>query len=402
MKHEKHFKLSQAIPNCLKLLLLLILTPVCSEAAEWQAVLKNVSQGPNNTIVYLQYTPEDQTNRQEDDVQVKMTRPHIIEINFRRKGTFPVVLSKEEFIELKEADVFPIGLYVKPGMYEVSINITDRLSDKHTAMQLEYRCQVFPNQLSVSDIFLSYQYASSISEMHPILDLNLAPNTQKIHFLSEIYAPFVRQLSVRAILYQEVDSLNSSSVSIWLDIRKITRVLKTETSKTVFGDVLNISGLKEGRYMLQIHIYDQDSLVLKPSTEFVIEGGIRQKIFDDLETSISMMRYILPSAEINRLESISSNSLRETEFKQAWVKLYGEAADSRMKAYYKRIYAINERLEKDGENWESDRGRIYLQYGEPVYNDLSINGKEYVRWTYVKWDLSFLFEKRNQSYILVE
>ena len=378
------------------LLILLTLIPALLSAANWKVTLKSVKQGPYNTFLYLQYHPGDQSNT--------MTRPQVVEINFRKKGTFPIVLSKEQRLEIKgaKAKVFRIELYIQPGIYEVDIDIADVLSGRHTPLAVAYRCMISPKQLSVSDIFLSYEHAENLAKIAPILDFNLAPGNQKLYFLTEIYAPYARQLSVRAILYQEVDSLSSSSVSTWLDIRKITRVVSTQTPRTVFGDNINISGLKEGSYLLQILIYDQDSLLLKPSTHFVIEGGTRQKIFDDLPTSIQMMRYILPSIELERLSGIQNKGQQETAFRQAWFQLYGEAADSRMNAYFKRVYSINERLSAEGEDWESDRGRIYLQYGEPAYTELVIHEKEYQRWTYVKWDLSFLFEKRNQGYILVE
>lgn len=388
-------KKAHTIFRSCRLFILFFLAPFCLKGAEWEVTLKNVNEDGYNTFLYLKYQPNDQDRDQ------RIRRPQVISINFRKKGTFPIVLSKEDRVEARTAGVFSIGLSLDPGVYDVSIDIVDWLSDTHTPLSLEYNCQIYPDRLSVSDIFLSYQHGATISAVEPILDLNLLSEIQKIHFLIEIYSKIPRQLSLRAILYQEIDSLNSSSVSIWLDINKITRVIKTDNSRTVFGNELDISDLSEGRYLLQIHIYDDDSLLLKPSTEFLIEGSIKQKIFEDLENSIKMMKYVLPAGELNRLLKLDEAS-RELAFRQAWSKLYGNSADSRMKDYYKRIYAINQRLAQEGEDWQSDRGRIFLQYGEPVYNDITIGGKEYVRWTYIKWDLSFLFEKRNQSYILVE
>ena len=75
-----------------------------------------------------------------------------------------------------------------------------------------------------------------------------------------------------------------------------------------------------------------------------------------------------------------------------------------MEIYFNKIYVANERYEEDRPGWETDRGKIYVQYGEPGQEKtgLEIRGKTYRRWTYPEWSLTFLFEKRNQRYVLVE
>lgn len=376
------------------ILICLFCIPASLHALEWQATFKNVLRGPHNTFLYLRYQPGESSSG--------ITRPQIVEINFRRKGSLPVILSKEQHIEIKGEHTFRIGFFLEPGTYEVDVDIADLLSGRHTPISVEYRCMIDPSNLSASDIFLSYEPATDTRDISPILDLNLKAGVQKLHFLTEIYAPYTRTLSLRAILYQEVDSLSSASTTIWLDIRKITRTLRTDGPVTTFGDIINISGLKEGHYLLQIHVYDRDSLILKPSTYFVLEGETRQRIFSDIAQSISMMRYILPPEAYTRLLEVQGTEQQESAFRQAWVQLYGEEADEQMKNYFKRLYLINSRLAQEGEDWQSDRARVFLQYGDPLVKDFEINGKHYQRWTYVKWDLSFLFEKRNQAYILVE
>lgn len=382
------------LPTCLLFLLFGMALPLSATAAEWEATLKSMKQGAHNTYLFLRYQPKSSGGI--------TRRPHVVTINFRRKGTFPVVMNKEQRIEVTGASVFKIGFYVQEGTYDVDIDVGDLLSGEHIPIRTEYRCMISPAGLSTSDIFLAYQPVSDLSETDPILDLYIREETPRIYFGIDIYGSTSEPLNVQAILYKEIDSLSSSNETIWLDIRKTSRSLQTARARTLFSDFIQTQDLSEGRYLLQVLIYKEDSLLLKPGTYFTLEGETRRRIFANLPLATRMMKYLLPPAELARLQAIPEGEELENAFRQAWIKLYGEEADDRMMAYFKRLHVINQRLEPEGEDWESDRGRIFLQYGDPLVKDITIDGKAYRRWTYAKWDLSFLFEKRNKGYTLVE
>jgi hypothetical protein len=65
-----------------------------------------------------------------------------------------------------------------------------------------------------------------------------------------------------------------------------------------------------------------------------------------------------------------------------------------MNEYYYRVHVANQRFSGHREGWRSDRGMIYILYGEPdaveEYN-FEINSKPYMIWLYYSVNRRFVF-----------
>ena len=92
----------------------------------------------------------------------------------------------------------------------------------------------------------------------------------------------------------------------------------------------------------------------------------------------------------------------------SWKHLYDEDTENYFESYYEKMFKANFRFKGEVQNgtplsgWQTDRGRIFVQYGEPAEKVIEIKGRPYLLWTYVRWSLSFLFEQRDQQFILVK
>jgi len=177
--------------------------------------------------------------------------------------------------------------------------------------------------------------------------------------------------------------------------------------KAKISDVLDVKGLEGGEYLLRVEVFNGATRLGGVNTRFIIGGDIKQRIIqpDKIDDAILMMEYILPLSEIEVLLDNPDSEAKLVAFQKTWVDLYGDEAESQMEAYYTAVLQANELFKDDlqgRKGWQSDRGRVFIEYGVPEINEVNIKGKDCQRWIYAKWSMAFLFEKRNQGYYLIE
>jgi GWxTD domain-containing protein len=366
-----------------------------SLAAQWEIAVKNLLRDTYNTLVYVKYNGAGLENR-----EMLMT------LGFRHRNEHNFILSREVKLRVRSGQTYPLRFSVPQGDYVVSVDIQDTETGMYTYLEEVFSSTVSRDRFSVSDIFLSYSQNKDSALLQPILRPVLPPG-KKLYFFLEVYDRDYREVPVRAYLLKEKTATESLSATTY-DSRKYTNkvlyVFKDKDRRADFADFFTLEDLDAGEYLIQILVYDDEQYLDEKSTRFVIEGKTKQMIYGDLDTSIRMMKYILSPQEIDSLLKIEDPLLKRERFDREWRNQYAEEAESQMEIYFKKIYAANTRFTEDRPGWETDRGKIFVQYGEPGQDKagVEIAGKSYRRWTYPKWSLTFLFEKRNQRYVLVE
>lgn len=378
--------------TCLCIFLFLFANPL---SAQWEVAVKNLLRDSYNTLVYLKYTGSGLENR-------KMN----ISVGFRKRNGVGFVMHKEMSLRISSNAVYPLRFKVPQDNYFVSIDIEDTETGNHTYLEQEFSSTVSRDRFSVSDIFLSYSENIDSALLEPILRPIVQPG-DKLYFFLEVYDRDYREVPVRAYLLKEKIATESLSATTY-DSRKYTSkvlyVFKDGERRADFVDFFTLDKLEAGEYLIQILVYDDEEYLDEKSTRLVIEGGTKKQIYGDLNTSIRMMKYMLSASEMDSLLAIPDNMVKRNLFDQEWEAQYAAESEAQMESYFKKIYAANERFEEDVPGWETDRGRIFVEYGEPGQEKtgVEIDGKMYHRWTYPEWSLTFLFEKRNQRYVLVE
>ena len=381
--------------NYLGLFLLLFSLIFVSELqAQWKLSVKNKFEDPFNAFLFLEYSAP--TDRDKN---------FLVEVRFRLKDTRHTYLKKEFTLATNRSQIFAIGLKLLEGDYEVDAFIHDTDLDNFASLKLDKPFSVNSvKPIRVSDIFLKYDGNSKDPFSSPILDKILDTDNQKLYYFMELKAPDYEALTVRAVLYKKDQSNLASRTEAYSSVTQTQRILYVnKDTSMIFKDSLRLNALTEGEYLLDVRIYD-DGLPLKTEDiRFEVGGDIKRKIFSDLNNSIRMMEYTMPIEELDRVLRIPIESeVKEDEFIELWEKLYGEDYEEEMEAYYHKVFEANDRYSDVDEGWRTDRGKIFIQYGEPKTKDLTIKGKDYQKWIYGKWSLVFLFEKRNKRYLLVE
>jgi GWxTD domain-containing protein len=156
--------------------------------------------------------------------------------------------------------------------------------------------------------------------------------------------------------------------------------------------------------------YNQYYLTLKAvvdSVEYVREIPLRVQwsgtsaLIPNLSEAIEQMRYLshtgyFPTKAYRKILNAEGDEQKEF-FTETWKKIDPTPHTENnelMNEYYYRVHVANQRFSGHREGWRSDRGMVYIIYGEPdaiEEHNMEIDSKPYVIWYYYSVNRSFLF-----------
>jgi GWxTD domain-containing protein len=135
-------------------------------------------------------------------------------------------------------------------------------------------------------------------------------------------------------------------------------------------------------------------------------------ILNDPETAIAMLKYIATNKEIESLKNADSAEARLEIWNQMWLSrdpTEGTLENEAKKDYYRRVeFAVQNFSIMRKPGWRTDRGMIYIMYGEPDQIEdfpFELNAKAYQIWYYYRSsdklrEFLFVDEWGNNDYVL--
>ena len=160
---------------------------------------------------------------------------------------------------------------------------------------------------------------------------------------------------------------------------------------------------KRGRYKIELRYLDD-----KQIKSFSYIYKTKNYWTDDVDEVVGVMRYILPYSEYKKLKGKD-----DTEKWNIINRYWKEKDPSPETPDNDLLLELNDRVRFSNKNfsilmhgWRSDRGRIYIIYGEPHIVDDSYQdntGNHFQKWVYSNGK-EFIFIDRNRSgdYILYQ
>lgn len=364
--------------------------------AQWNCALKNVLEPTHNVELLLAF-----------DGDISLAREVEAEIRIKKRGAFRDYLRKTVSLSLGDEKWFHIPIMLASDVYQYEVEVSDPLSNSSQIVTEE---EIFvvnvANELKVSDIHLSGSNAAEEAFARPFLVNNLPGNIDTLYYFMELSSP--NEITVRssAFFFENARQTESAKGDILLFAslqKKVQSLVVRPGEKRIVSGKFPVADLKKGEYLLEITINAGVGDPIQESADFIIGSNLEERIFSDLDDAIRQMAYILPAASINEMLDSPTKESRKIEFDEAWEDLFREDAEEEMEKYYSRIYEVNELFSDERPGWQTDKGKIYIQYGKPgKVEEVVRNGKTLTRWLYPQWSLMFLFEERNQSYFLVE
>ncbi|MCD6446946.1 MAG: GWxTD domain-containing protein, partial [Candidatus Marinimicrobia bacterium] len=144
-----------------------------------------------------------------------------------------------------------------------------------------------------------------------------------------------------------------------------------------------------------------DSIKYKRSIPLRVQWSGTSSLIPNLEEAIEQMRYLshtgyFPSRTYKKMMNAEGKEQKDF-FTETWKNIDPTPHTENnelMNEYYYRVHVANQRFSGHREGWRSDRGMIYVIYGDPdavEEHHMEINTKPYMIWYYYSVNRSFIF-----------
>jgi GWxTD domain-containing protein len=274
---------------------------------------------------------------------------------------------------------------VAPGDYDVRVTLKDIESRKKTKWEGKVSLTVPDSLLQLSDIYWISE-DSSLAEWNVPRVIGNFPSTEiearaRVQICS--HAPNEIQLSW-AVVSQKRDTLQAE-----LDTVKPSGAIQT------FEYTIKLEGLSAQQYQLIVEAVGNGRREVKRRDFGVYVPGIPSSV-TNLDQAIKQMRYVATSEENSRFRQALPQE-KETLFKEFWKRrdpTEGTEQNELMEEYFTRVEYSNEKFATHREGWDTDRGRIYILYGEPTdieRHPFDSDKRPYEIWFYASTSRRFVF-----------
>jgi GWxTD domain-containing protein len=352
--------------------------------------------------------------------------------DFRKYDLKTVEIEDTTHINFIVFDQQRVGL--SGGKYRLELSIDDKNND---LPQFEAKDEIALNyddkkmQLSDIELIESFSTASENSLMAksgydfiPYQDYYYPKSMNKIQFYAEIYnaSSVLGAESVFAIA-SSIESVETGKM-----IENYFRIKREVSDKVniVFNE-FDISNLPSGHYNLVLSARDKENKEIasqsiyfqrsNPGVKYnasslqnVVVANSFVALLNHPDTLKEYIRMCFPIASVNERLFISYNlstgdiSTLQQFFLDFWMQRNQIDPEGAWLKYYYTVLGVNQEFgSTNKKGYETDRGRVYLQYGQPNQRIIepSSGAKPYEIWQYYQYgkqtDLKFVFYTPDRS-----
>lgn len=310
------------------------------------------------------------------------------------------------------------------GMYDVEITIADKNvpAGKPLVTKIPINIHFPENVISASDIQLLESYTKSAKpgaltksgyDLMPYVSTYFPENITKLKFYAEFYnAKKVLGEGQKVILSYFIENYDSKE-----KLSSYSAFLKQPANEVnIMLAEFNIESLPTGNYNLVIEVRDKDNMLQAEQKCFIQRSNKAAQMsvedlasidisktftgnYKNLDTLMSYMRCLRPissPAEIGFIENQLKEknlTLMQQFFYVFWKTRYPDNAEISWLEYYKEVMKVNKEFGTYGlKGYDTDRGRVYLQYGAP--DQRSVSDHEPSAYPYEIWEYYSLSDKK--------
>ncbi len=305
------------------------------------------------------------------------------------------------------------------GAYAMEVSIADKNNavEKPFTTQVPVTINFNDNGISVSDFQLLESFSKSTSptiltksgyDLLPYVSTFYPDNIQKLKFYTEIYnSKKVLGLEQKMVLNYFIESFE----------KRIKLTDYSAFSKQTTNDVnillseFDISKLPSGNYNLVLEVRDKDNKIQAEQKLFFQRQNLNGKFsyedlksvnvqntfvtaYTNLDTLIDYIRCLRPISSFSEVQ-YEGNQIKEKKmdlmqqfFYNFWKTRNENDPQLAWLEYYKEVMKVNKEFATFGlKGYDTDRGRVYLQYGPPDQRtkvDVEPSAYPYEIWEYYR------------------
>lgn len=304
------------------------------------------------------------------------------------------VASEQQTKSWSDFRVKQINFDLAPGKYEVEFTLSSE--NARTVISRKLKLKDYTSRLPVlSDIELVRVAGprEESAESFAKGDLTVVPS---------VTGSFGGDENSRLLFYLEIYRGTDSTERV-----KVETVLRSKTKGMAYRDTLTIllseptvrqireitlSDFRPGDYELEVVLRGRRNKKLEAKRkEFHINWSTEAFLKHDYETAVDQLAYIAPGTETKKLEKLKTYEERIKAFHDFWLQrdpTPGTPQNELKMEFYRRVRIANQRFTiMRQEGWRTDRGRIYIQFGEPDEIDdypIVADRRPYQEWHYYR------------------
>ncbi len=322
------------------------------------------------------------------------------------------------------------GMYLREGKYDLEIAITDLAGEKQLNQAFPFHVNRFSDdKLDISDIELALEIKRSSEESKFVKNgYFVFPNPYGLYGFQWPLLSYYCEIYNLSPLDPKTDSTYSAGAVILNDAGEIIQELPGQTRIRKAGSLVEtgsavVSSLVSGRYTIRLEITDHgvSDTVFVQKTFYVYRdedyadrragakdsvpgylAGFMSMPEDELDEHFDQLRFLSGNEEKRLYKDLDLEGKRRFMI-HFWTIRNPDPLSGQnifMREYQKRIEYVKDNFSLGPlPGWRSDRGRIYLIYGEPddIFKSYSSRGdRSYEIWYYdhLQTGVEFVFVDR--------
>lgn len=300
-----------------------------------------------------------------------------------------------------------IKLQVPKGKFKIVCKLLDKLTDKTSTIEKDLHVKdMFRKEIDISDIELISRVEPSGSNRS-----GFDKGEQRIiPFVSEGVSGEADRVSFYVEIYNDLNESTEIKIEYKIANEKSKTVYKDKSSFEIAGPVtrlikvIPLEELVPGDYKLTFQLKQANGKkIAQRKNSFAVAWSLNALVRNDFKSAVDQLSYIATNDETDELMETPEEEQFEA-FMAFWKKhdKYAETPENEsQQLYYSRIRHANvyfSVVNQDG--WESDRGRIYVIFGEPDYVErfpFELSTEPYQVWHYYNLARKFVFEDSHST-----
>ena len=350
----------------------------------------------------------------------------------RQQSNVPVVISDTSSPTLHSTYVSQVGYALPFGSYTLQVEVIDTLApSRRDSLELPLSVAKFPGTTAASDIELCSNVKSS-SEKRDLFyknSLEVLPNPTLV-FGATSYPMMFDYLELYNLDPEETYTVKTEIIgSGGKSVKESTKARKYGVVNAVEAAATNVASIPSGKYRFQVTLLDESNTLVtqadktfyiynahiaspEPSTASLKSSELAGLSATELAKEFREAQYVATDQEIKMFSQITSAEGRREFLAKFWTEVeagrLGHEGIQRTH-YLQRVTEANKRFHVMGrEGWRTDRGRVFILYGEPDEIDRvpsAEQSKPYQIWHYysIENGVEFDFVERSGfgDYVLV-
>ncbi len=365
------------------------------------------------------------------DVRMSIRKAGNGELVSMDRVMLPIDLVDTSGSELHTPRVGKSPFVLAPETYRLDVLAVDSVAPARVDSAMAY-FEVKPStrDVSTSDVELCTSVAPSNDDSNPFYKNSYLVVSNPSRVFSTVGSPVVYtyvelyNVKIGAIYNLKTQIVDGAGTVL----RERNRLRQFTLKDGVDVTTLNITTVAGGKYRFVYTLSDTSGnmiaktekpiYILNPSTQTSPSGGAPTSVVlaglsaEELQDEFEKVKYLLTPDDIKTFKPLTTADARRRFLSKIWSEVESGAraiAEMTRKSYLQRVAKADEKyrtMTKDG--WKTDRGRVFILYGEPDeierYPD-SEGRKPFEVWKYrnIEGGVDFVFVDRwkNSNYELV-